>query len=311
MLNDVFILRDSSDEGIKRSRILIEVDADRADQLLTHLSRHKLDPGIKIGMMEDLSPWHTSEQMGAAAGTSPIWTAHPHPDRAPEDSSHAPLSYVDNRAPGMGRRVLLPSSQTSPDGPSAIGTLDAYTVRRILRGVPEGQQEIIPNAALLQQSNIDFMGGVDFRKGCYVGQELTIRTHHTGVVRKRILPVQLYPLESRAPERLSYDASAVDAALMPPSGATIYRRGDDKKRSAGKFLRGIGNVGLALCRLETMTDFVPGISSGMKDAFSPDHEFQVDWSEEGNDAKIAGCVGVKAFVPDWWPRNINQITPPL
>jgi folate-binding protein YgfZ len=33
---------------------------------------------------------------------------------------------------------------------------------------------------------------VDFRKGCYVGQELTIRTYHTGVVRKRIVPVQIY-----------------------------------------------------------------------------------------------------------------------
>lgn len=35
------------------------------------------------------------------------------------------------------------------------------------------------------------MNGVNFRKGCYVGQELTIRTHHTGVVRKRILPMTL------------------------------------------------------------------------------------------------------------------------
>lgn len=33
---------------------------------------------------------------------------------------------------------------------------------------------------------------VDFRKGCYVGQELTIRTYHTGVVRKRIVPIQIY-----------------------------------------------------------------------------------------------------------------------
>ena len=36
---------------------------------------------------------------------------------------------------------------------------------------------------------------VDFRKGCYVGQELTVRTYHTGVVRKRILPVVIHPPE--------------------------------------------------------------------------------------------------------------------
>ena len=35
---------------------------------------------------------------------------------------------------------------------------------------------------------------VDFRKGCYVGQELTVRTYHTGVIRKRILPVEIHPM---------------------------------------------------------------------------------------------------------------------
>ena len=49
---------------------------------------------------------------------------------------------------------------------------------------PEGQIEIPKETALPLESNIDIMGGIDFRKGCYVGQELTIRTHHTGVVRE-------------------------------------------------------------------------------------------------------------------------------
>ena len=39
--------------------------------------------------------------------------------------------------------------------------------------------------------NADYMHGVSFHKGCYVGQELTARTHHTGIVRKRIMPVRL------------------------------------------------------------------------------------------------------------------------
>lgn len=37
---------------------------------------------------------------------------------------------------------------------------------------------------------------VDFRKGCYVGQELTVRTYHTGILRKRILPVQIMPKDT-------------------------------------------------------------------------------------------------------------------
>jgi folate-binding protein YgfZ len=42
---------------------------------------------------------------------------------------------------------------------------------------------------------LELQHGVDFRKGCYVGQELTARTHHTGVVRKRVVPVLLYELD--------------------------------------------------------------------------------------------------------------------
>ena len=39
--------------------------------------------------------------------------------------------------------------------------------------------------------NLDYLKGVSFHKGCYIGQELTARTHHTGVIRKRILPISL------------------------------------------------------------------------------------------------------------------------
>lgn len=94
-----------------------------------------------------------------------------------------------------------------------IGTADDYTIHRFLHGVPEGSVELQPLNALPLNSNMDLMGGsenttliifpsiprltflfpVDFRKGCYVGQELTVRTYHTGVIRKRIYPVQLYP----------------------------------------------------------------------------------------------------------------------
>ena len=85
----------------------------------------------------------------------------------------------------------------------------------LMRGVAEGQQEIARDDSLPMNCNIDLMGGIDFKKGCYVGQELTIRTHHTGVVRRRVVPVMFYEHEGDAPQTLQYDPStAFNAAFI-------------------------------------------------------------------------------------------------
>ena len=69
-----------------------------------------------------------------------------------------------------------------------------YHLRRTLLGIPEGADDIQLGVSLPLESNLDYMSGVDFRKGCYLGQELTIRTYHKGVTRKRIVPVQFYDI---------------------------------------------------------------------------------------------------------------------
>ena len=90
---------------------------------------------------------------------------------------------------------------------------------------------------------------MDFRKGCYLGQELTVRTYHTGATRKRILPIQLFPLEEPcdASELLS---SAMGAEIIfHPSESSESK----KPRSAGRILSlhpTESTVGLGLVRLE-------------------------------------------------------------
>ncbi|RMZ76913.1 hypothetical protein DV738_g4709, partial [Chaetothyriales sp. CBS 135597] len=124
--------------------------------------------------------------------------------------------------------------------------------------VTEGQREIISGQALPQESNLDFLGGIDFYKGCYLGQELTIRTHHTGVVRKRILPCQL----------------------------------------TGKWLHGVGNIGLALCRLEMMTNIRLTAETATA-PFSPEDEYQIQWEEPQGPAIVTRSARIRPFVPAW------------
>ncbi|KAK6430465.1 ccr4 associated factor [Oleoguttula sp. CCFEE 5521] len=212
------------------------------------------------------------------------WTAHSQGGSVVDGE----LGLVDCRAPGIGRRVLVPASSAegSPVGKSGSleeleeAPLSAYTIRRYLRGVPEGQRELKREDVLPLNANIDLMGGIDFKKGCYTGQELTIRTHHTGVVRRRILPVSLYGLATGVPETLD---------------DTDIKKQDKRNRATGKFIAGIGNIGLAMCRLEQMTDLVvssEGSTVSVGDKFA---------AQSADGAEL----GIKAFVPDWLRGQIR------
>ena len=173
--------------------------------------------------------------------------------------------------------------------------LDAYTIRRYLRRVPVCQDEIPRDDVLPMNTNLDVMSGIDFRKGCYVGQELTIRTHHTGVVRRRVLPVALFDSASIPLEKIQYDPTTT---FTPPERNTDIKT-QGKRGKPGKWINGIGNIGLAMCRLELMTDLQV---TGEPSTFSPEDRFIIKTGTEDN----AHELGVKAFVPDWMKGKIRS-----
>jgi folate-binding protein YgfZ len=217
------------------------------------------------------------------------------------------VAMVDPRFPALGWRMVTSRDRPEVDLES-VEERD-YTIRRYLAGIPEGQKEILREQALPLESNMDIMGGIDFRKGCYVGQELTIRTKHRGVVRKRILPCMIYTEDKPAPEELVYTPNSLLAeggfksAEEIPSETSIGRV-EKKGRSAGKWLAGIGNVGLALCRLEIMTDLVlPGEASAGT-GFSPSDEFVLTEKVEADG--VGRKVKIKAFVPAWLRQGLEQ-----
>ncbi|KAK7753450.1 ccr4 associated factor [Diatrype stigma] len=341
----------ADDDDSTTPAFLIEVDADQAAELARHMRRYMLRNKLKIRVLDPegaggCAVWQVWDDDGggdAADGGSGSTSSRLESLLLPSNgNTNAKNAIVlrDDRCPGHGYRVLSstqPSSLSSLSSPSADGGLPlpapvadrlgaaipgfepasdaSYRVRRYLRGVAEGQAEILHGAALPLEANLDLMGGIDFRKGCYVGQELTIRTKHRGVVRKRILPCVLYEDndETPPPETLEYrpdfalrrpvggggEGDGVAAAQNIPADVDIGRYAETG-RSLGNWMRGVGNVGLALIRLQSMTDVqLPGEVATAP--FDTSREFMIRWAPEGG-----GLVKVKAFVPEWLRRRLDE-----
>jgi folate-binding protein YgfZ len=79
-----------------------------------------------------------------------------------------------------------------------------YELVRRLVGVAEGD-ELRGKVAL--EANQEHLHAVSFHKGCYLGQELTARVHHTGAIRKRIMPIYLVNTRTQVPQAWSLAAS--------------------------------------------------------------------------------------------------------
>ena len=143
------------------------------------------------------------------------------------------IKVVDPRLTALGARILLPKNELAEM--AAIGatesTIEAYHKMRVSLGVPNGSDDLEIEKSILLENGFEELGGVDFKKGCYMGQELTARTKYRGLVRKRLLPITI-------------DGPSPDAG-------TIIMNGD---KEAGTIRSVHGNVGLALIRLERVGD---------------------------------------------------------
>jgi tRNA-modifying protein YgfZ len=102
--------------------------------------------------------------------------------------------YPDPRHPGLGSRAIM--SERDAAGASD-GDLADYHARRIALGIPEGGLDFAYGDTFPHEALMDLLGAVDFRKGCYVGQEVVSRMQHRGTARSRIVPVTI---EGPAPD---------------------------------------------------------------------------------------------------------------
>src|SRR6201999_891930 len=98
------------------------------------------------------------------------------------------LSYRDPRLPALGLRIMLPPQRAEAAAAEIGASLVAaaqYEARRIALGVPRGGLDFTYGDAFPHEADMDQLAGVDFAKGCYVGQEVVSRMEHRGKARTR------------------------------------------------------------------------------------------------------------------------------
>lgn len=138
--------------------------------------------------------------------------------------------YVDPRLAALGARAILPresARQSLEQAGFAAGSQESYDRLRIGLGVPDGSRDLPVEKALLMENGFDGLNGIDWQKGCYIGQELTARMRYRALVRKRLLPVHI---EGPA-----------------PAPGTPVMLGE---KEAGEMRSAVDGLGLALLRLE-------------------------------------------------------------
>ncbi|MGB0661246.1 MAG: YgfZ/GcvT domain-containing protein [Mangrovicoccus sp.] len=91
-------------------------------------------------------------------------------------------AFADPRHPDLGWRSY-------GEGPASIW--DGYEATRIGLGIPATAVELIPNDTYILEARFDEINGVDFKKGCYVGQEVTARMKHKIEMRKGLRVVDV------------------------------------------------------------------------------------------------------------------------
>ncbi len=206
----------------------LDCEASRRDDLRRRLSIYRLRS--KVTLADATAEFAVALLYGADILARLGLTAEPG-RAAPLDGG---CIFVDPRLPELGARAILPRAQAG-EILARLGLVPGaaadYDRLRLSLGVPDGSRDLPVEKAILLENGFDELNGIDWEKGCYMGQELTARTRYRGLVRKRLLPVE------------------VDGPL--PAPGTPVMSGD---KEVGEMRSGVDGLGLALLRLEHLDD---------------------------------------------------------
>jgi len=219
-----FIMVEAGDE------IWLDAEAARLGDLKRRLSIYRLRAKVALTERPELA-------VAAAFGDGVLATLGLGGEAGTARRQGAGMVLADPRLAALGARAILPRDELRP-ALTAAGLAEtdfaAYDRHRLGFGVPDGSRDLVPEKSILLEAGFDELNGVDWQKGCYIGQELTARTKYRGLIKKRLFPVR------------------IDGA-PPAPGTMVTLAGKD----AGEMRSSLDKVGLALLRLDAVAEQRP------------------------------------------------------
>jgi folate-binding protein YgfZ len=147
------------------------------------------------------------------------------------------VAFIDPRLAALGVRCIMARTDIRgalKDAGLAETGFPAYDRHRLELGIPDGGRDLVPEKSILLEAGFDELNGVDWQKGCYIGQELTARTKYRGLIKKRLMPVEI-------------------DGPVPAPGTIITAEG----REVGEMRSSSDGLGLALLRIEPVVEGKP------------------------------------------------------
>jgi len=203
--------------------IWLETEAARLGDLKRRLSVYRLRAKVSLEERPDLAVAAVfGESALAALGLSDTLGAARVLDSG--------VALVDPRLTALGARAILARDRAGgvfADLGLAESDFETYDRLRLSLGIPDGSRDLVPEKSILLEAGFDELNGIDWQKGCYVGQELTARTKYRGLIRKRLMPVKI-------------------GGPAPAPGTAVTAGG----REVGEMRSSCEELGLALLRVE-------------------------------------------------------------
>ncbi|MFS4438528.1 YgfZ/GcvT domain-containing protein [Paracoccaceae bacterium GXU_MW_L88] len=183
--------------------ILIDVASDRAASLAQRLSMYKLRRKVEVAPTDLAVAWGEGD--------------------APEGT------FADPRDPALGWRQPV----------EAAGEAVDLADRFVANTVPQSGVELIPDDSYILEMGFERLNGVDFRKGCYVGQEVTARMKHKTELKKGLVPVAIEGEAAPGTPIMAGEKEAGRLGAVHGDKALAYLRFD---RAKGKLRAGEATV---------------------------------------------------------------------
>lgn len=211
--------------------LFLDAEVERLEDLRSRLSRYRLRAKVTLEARPDLA---VAVAWGAAKDVLNL----PAEPGAAKPFGESGVAFVDPRLAQAGLRLVLPADGAGEALAAAGftgGLMEDWEEHRLRLGLPDGSRDLPVEKAFLMESGFEELHGIDFKKGCYIGQELTARMKYRALVKKRLLPV------------------TIDGPLPAPGSPLTTADGKDAGEMRSGVVKEGGAIGLALIRLEHRT----------------------------------------------------------